>query len=215
MYFTDPRAQAVFERYHARHEEELAQAAHLPRATFGASRDDYLLPVGAAAGDFLRALAVGREAKVLLELGTSYGYSTLFLADAARQTGGKVISMDVDARKQAYAREQLAEAGLDGFVEFRCGDAVEMVEQAGETFDFVLLDIWKNLYVACFEAVYPKLAQGGIVASDNMSYPEGARDATRALRDAIRAKADLQTALLQLGSGIELTVRWSADSPML
>jgi predicted O-methyltransferase YrrM len=215
MYFTDSKAQAVFERYRARHEDELAQAADLPRESFGASRDELLLPVGAAAGDFLRALAVGREAQLLLELGTSYGYSTLFLADAARETGGKVITMDVDARKQAYAREQLAEAGLEGFVEFRCGDAVEMVRRAGETFDFALLDIWKDLYVACFEALYPKLAQGGIMASDNMIYPAGAREATRALRAAIKAKPDLQTALLQVGSGIELTVRWSADSPML
>ena len=79
----------------------------------------------------------------------------------------------------------------------------------------VLLDVWKNLSVPCFEAVYPRLAEEGVIVSDNMIYPEGARDAVRALRAAIRAKGDLQTALLPLGSGIELTVKWSPGNAKL
>jgi predicted O-methyltransferase YrrM len=79
----------------------------------------------------------------------------------------------------------------------------------------VLLDIWKDLYVACFEAVYPRLAEEGVIVSDNMIYPEGARDAVRKLRAAIEAKPDLQTVLLPLGSGIELTVKWSAGNAKL
>jgi predicted O-methyltransferase YrrM len=75
--------------------------------------------------------------------------------------------------------------------------------------------VWKNLYLPCFEAVYPKLAEEGAIVSDNMIYPEGAREAVRAYRQAVRTKADLQTVLLPLGSGIELTVRWSPDSAKL
>lgn len=215
MQFTDPRAQSVFDEYRSRHEGERALMNDLPRDAFGERRDEFLLPVGAAVGDFLRSLAVGRGAETILELGTSYGYSTLFLADAAKQCGARVITIDFEAHKQNYARTMLERAGLADAVEFRCGDAVELVQQAGEEYDLVLLDIWKNLYVPCFEAVYPRLSQGGMLVSDNMIYPESAREATRALRSAIAEKPDLQTALLMLGSGIELTVRWDPKSDKL
>jgi predicted O-methyltransferase YrrM len=215
MPFTDPRVAAVFARYDERHRQELEATRDLPPGSFGARRDEFLLPVGADVGVFLRALAIGRKPERILELGTSYGYSTLFLADAARECGATVVTIDVDADKQAYARERLAEAGLADYVEFRCGDALEIVASDPGPFGLVLLDIWKTLYVGCFEAVYPKLAEEGIVVSDNMIYPEGARDAVRALREAIRAKPDLQTVLLPLGSGIELTVKWNADSAKL
>jgi len=82
-------------------------------------------------------------------------------------------------------------------------------------FGLVLLDVWKTLYLPCFEAVYPKLAEEGVIVSDNMIYPESAREAVRDYREAVRAKPDLQTVLLPLGSGIELTVRWSAGNPKL
>ena len=158
---------------------------------------------------------MGRKPARILELGTSYGYSTLFLADAARECGAKVVTVDIDGAKQAYAQEQLEKAGLAPFVEFRCGDAVEVIDADPGPFELVLLDVWKTLYLPCFEAVYPKLAEEGVIVSDNMIYPEGARDAVRALRAAIGAKPDLQTVLLPLGSGIELTAKWSKGSARL
>lgn len=215
MYFTDPRAAEVFAEYDARHQRELELTRALPRATFGDRRDEFLLPVGAAVGNFLRALAIGKDGAAILELGTSYGYSTLFLADAARQCGGRVVSIDVDAAKQDYAARMLERAGLADFVEFRCGDALELIAADAGPFDLVLLDIWKNLYLPCFEAIYPKLAEEGAIVSDNMIYPEGARDAVRAYRAAVQEKRDLQSVLLPLGSGIELTVKWSEGSDKL
>jgi predicted O-methyltransferase YrrM len=214
-YFADPRAAEVFAHYAERHQAELDATQDLPPGSFGARRDEFLLPVGAEVGAFLRALAIGRRPDRILELGTSYGYSTLFLADAARQCGAQVVSVDLDPAKQAYARARLEAAGLAEFVEFRCGDALEIVRADEGKWGLVLLDIWKDLYLPCFEALYPRLAEEGIIVSDNMIFPEGARDAVRALRDAIRAKADLQTLLLPLGSGIELTVKWSAGSAKL
>ena len=214
-FFTDPRVAEVFAQFAERHREELELTRDLPTGSFGARRDEFLLPVGAEVGAFLRTLAIGRRPGRILELGTSYGYSTLFLADAARHCGARVVTVDRDAAKQAYARERLEQAGLAEFVEFRCGDAVETVEADGGEWGLVLLDIWKDLYVRCFEAVYPKLADEGVIVSDNMIYPEGARDAVRALRGAIKAKGDLQTVLLPLGSGIELTVKWSAGNAKL
>lgn len=215
MPFTDPRVIEVFEEYAERHRRELDMARDLPRAEFGERRDEFLLPVGAEVGAFLRALAVAKQPARILELGTSYGYSTLFLADASRECGAKVVSIDLEADKQAYARRQLERAGLAQFVEFRCGDAVELIAADPGPWEFVLLDIWKNMYLPCFEALYPKLADEGVIASDNMIYPESARDAVHALRDAVKRMPDLQTVLLPIGSGIELTVRWNAGNAKL
>jgi predicted O-methyltransferase YrrM len=214
-FFADPRVAEVFAQYAERHRQELAMTRDLPLGSFGARRDEFLLPVGPEVGAFLRALAVARKPARILELGTSYGYSTLFLADAARQCGAEVVTVDLDPAKQAYAAQRLAEAGLADFVEFRCGDALEIIGADDGEWGLVLLDIWKDLYLPCFEEVYPRLAEEGVIVSDNMIYPEGARDAVRRLREAIRAKPDLQTVLLPLGSGIELTVKWSAGNAKL
>ncbi|MFM5925179.1 MAG: O-methyltransferase [Novosphingobium sp.] len=214
MTFADPRVQAVFARYDAREAADAARMKELGRAAF-AIRDEFLLPVGPEVGAFLHALILARRPKRILELGTSYGYSTLFLADAARAIGAQVVTMELADYKQAHAREQLAEAGLEHVVDFRLGDAVEMVRADPGSFDFALLDIWKELYLPCFEALYPKLDEEGVICADNMITPEVARPEVREYRAAVQARPDLQTALLPIGQGIELTVRWSAGNTKL
>ena len=209
MHFTDPRVAEIFAQYDARHQRERDLTRSLPRDEFGQRRDEFLLPVGAAVGGFMRALAIARKPARMLELGTSYGYSTLFLADAARACGARLISVDVDAAKQDYAADMLARAGLADHVE------LDVVADDPGPFDFVLLDVWKSLYLPCFEAVYPKLAEEGAIVSDNMIYPESAREAVRAYREAVRAKDDIDSVLLPIGSGIELSIRWSPGSDKL
>jgi predicted O-methyltransferase YrrM len=215
MQFSDARVADVFAEYEERRTAEGERMRALGSVETQARRDEFLLSVGKEAGFLLHALACARRPARILELGTSYGYSTLFLANAARECGATVISIDLDQSKQAYAREMLEKAGLAAHVEFRCGDAVDLVGADPGPFDFVLLDIWKDIYVACFEAVYPKLADEAVIATDNMIYPEGARPSAQALREAIRAKPDLQTVLLPVAQGIELTVKWSAGSAKL
>lgn len=214
MNFTDPKVAAVFARYDVREQADTARMAELGREAF-AIRDEFLLPVGPEVGAFLHALILARRPRRILELGTSYGYSTLFLADAARSVGAQVITMELADYKQAHARAQLEEAGLAGVVDFRCGDAVAMVTQDAGTFDFALLDIWKELYLPCFEALYPKLDDEGVICADNMITPEVARPEVRQYRAAVQARPDLQTALLPIGQGIELTVRWRAGNVKL
>jgi predicted O-methyltransferase YrrM len=214
MNFTDPKVAAVFACYDVREQADTARMAELGRAAFEI-RDEFLLPVGPEVGSFLHALILARRPRRILELGTSYGYSTLFLADAARAVGAQVVTMELADYKQAHAREQLEEAGLAEVVDFRCGDAVEMVSTDSGSFDFALLDIWKELYLPCFEALYPKLDEEGVICADNMITPEMARPEVRLYRAAVQAKPDLQTALLPIGQGIELTVRWSVGNGKL
>lgn len=214
MIFTDPKVATVFARYDAREHADTARMKEMGRAAFDI-RDEFLLPVGPEVGAFLHALILARRPKRILELGTSYGYSTLFLADAAKQIGAQVVTMELADYKQIHARAQLEEAGLADVVDFRCGDAVAMTAEDTGTFDFALLDIWKELYLPCFEALYPKLSEEGVICADNMITPEVARPEVREYREAVRAKPDLQTALLPIGQGIELTVRWSAGNQKL
>ena len=215
MQFNMPAANEVFADYERRHAEEIALIANMNPGEMGPRRDEFLLPVGREAGAFLHALVMAQKPAHILELGTSYGYSTLFLADAASTYGGKVTTMDLAGEKQVYAAEMLGRAGLSQCVNFKPGNAIQLIGTEPGPFDFVLLDIWKGMYVPCFEALYPKLAEKGMLVSDNMIHPEGTRPDARALREAIRCKADLQTVLLPVGQGMEVTVKWSAGNPEL
>ena len=202
----DQAFERVLQRYNQRAEEEAD-----PNFRGKAHRDDLLLHVGEKVAWFLRDLAIARGAKRIVELGTSYGYSTLFLADAAKETGGRLITLDVLEKKQAYARAQLEEAGLNGHVDWLPGDALTLLDDLAGEIDFVLIDIWKDLYVPSFEKLYPKLADNALIAADNVLYPESARPSTARYRAAVRSKPDLQSILLPIGSGIELSCVWREE----
>jgi predicted O-methyltransferase YrrM len=204
----DIKFQALLSRYHTRIAEEDVLMKADP-AGVSRRRDEFLLAVGPEVGQLLHALIIGRGAKRILELGTSYGYSTAFLADAARQTGGRVYSMDLVANKQEYARTQLEEVGLAAQVEWMLGDATQMLKSLEGPFDFVLLDLWKNLYVPCLELFHSKLAQNAVIVADNMLFPEIVRADAEAYRAAVKAKRDLQSVLLPIGNGIELSCLWN------
>jgi len=214
VHFASAAATAVQADYEARLVRDNRMMAELGPAGF-ARRDEFLLPVGPEVGAFLHALVIAKRPRRILEVGTSYGYSTLYLADAARTVGATVITLELAEAKQAYATEQITRAGLAASVDFRLGDALAAIQADPGPFDLVLLDIWKELYVPCFEALYPKLPPEGIIAADNMIEPAMARADVRAYRAAVRAKPDLQTALLPIGSGIELSVRWPAGHAKL
>jgi predicted O-methyltransferase YrrM len=201
----------VLEAYEERLDAEAPTTRTLTGAELTARRDEFLLPVGREVAELLRDLALGLGAKTIVELGTSYGYSTLFLADAARRTGGRLYTYDVVESKQAYAREHLAQAGLDGYVEWRCGDAVELLRDQPGPIELVLMDLWKDLYVACLDLVHPSLAPGGVIVADNMLYPESARINAAKYRKAVRAKPDLEAILLPIGQGIDVCARILPD----
>jgi predicted O-methyltransferase YrrM len=204
MRFSSPAVAEVFALYDRRDVEEQKRIASEGYTNV----DELLLPVGPEVGWFLHSLILAKRPRRILELGTSYGYSTLFLADAAKQVGGRVITMDLADYKQAEARAQLAKAGLADVVDFRLGDAVALIRDDPGPFDLVLLDIWKDLYLPCLQAFYPKLADEAIIAADNMIFPEMARPDVRLYRAAVAALPDLQSALLPIGNGVELSVKW-------
>lgn len=206
MALDDPKFTAVLSDYNARlaEEQEIMQD---PEKLKNADVNTLLIPVGEDVGRLMHALIIGLDAKVIVELGTSYGYSTLFLADAARATGGKVYSYDVAADKQAYAGERLRQAGLFDRVEFRHGDAVKLLADQPGPVGFVLMDLWKDLYIPCLEQVAPLLRPGGVILADNMTFPAAARANADAYMAAVRAMPDMQAALLPIGNGTDLAVK--------
>ena len=116
-----------------------------------------------------------------------------------------MITLDSHEDKQSYARQQLSRAGLSGVVTFRLGDARESLAALDESVDFVLLDLWKHLYVPCFDLFYPKLSRGALVVADNMIFPETTQPSAALYRQHVRAKAGIQSMLLPVGSGLEIS----------
>jgi len=201
----DPAVWKVIEDYEARAQRDEQLWETLTEAEVRERLDEFLLPVGRAAGTLMNLIIREARARRILEVGSSYGYSTTWLAEAARAVGGQLISLELRAAKTEYARAQLARARLEGVVEFRVGDALASLAQLAGPFDFVLIDLWKDLYVPVFERVYPKLAPGAIIVADNMLQPESTRPHARAYRERVRAAADMSSILLAVGNGLEVS----------
>jgi predicted O-methyltransferase YrrM len=201
----DDAIESVLTEYEKRGASEFKLQAQIGEQEWLGRRDEFLIAVGRETGMLLNLLAKSVRARTILELGTSYGYSTIWLAEAARKTGGKVISLDVSGKKQEYASAMLNKAGLSAQVEFHVGDARQKITDLAGPFDFVLLDLWKDLYIPCFDLVYPKLSTGAFVAADNMLLPEAYRASANVYRKHARSKPKIDSVLLPVGSGVELS----------
>lgn len=119
-------------------------------------------------GQVLHDLIVNNNYTSALEIGTSTGHSTVWLAWALSKTGGKLITIEIDENRQKQAIENLRKAGLSDVVEFKLGDAHQIVKQLKGPFDFVFSDADKNWYVQYFKDIDPKLKQGGTFTAHNV-----------------------------------------------
>jgi predicted O-methyltransferase YrrM len=203
MPIVDPAIERVLAEFERRAEDEHRRT--LAPGSPGNNLDDLLLSVGREVGTLLYLLSTGAQSRRILELGSSYGYSTVWLAAAARTTGGKVTSLELKDYKIEHARQALTRAGLSSRVEFHAGDCLDTLRNLPGPFDFVLLDVWKDLYLPCFELVHPKLAPGGLIIADNMLLPAMVRPQAEAYRARVRKASDLDSVLLEIGNGIEVS----------
>jgi predicted O-methyltransferase YrrM len=117
-----------------------------------------------------------------------------------------VITLEISPEKAAYAHQKAVDASLSGYIDFRVGDAIENISNAAETFDFVLVDVWKELYLPCFELFFSKLKMGAWVLADNMIFPPHSLPEATAYQNRIRETNAFDTVLMPIGSGIEVSV---------
>ena len=127
-----------------------------------------MLNITPATGRLLWILVRQARATRILEVGTSNAYSTIWLADAVRETGGRVVTLEADPGKVALARENLARAGLLDHVDIREGRAADTLASLPGPFDLVFLDADRGSYGTYLELALPKLVPGGLLVADNV-----------------------------------------------
>jgi predicted O-methyltransferase YrrM len=140
-------------------------------------------------------------ARRVLELGTSNGYSTLWLADAVRDTGGIVTSVELDPERSAAAAANLARAGLADHAELRVQDAADALAQAAdESLDLVFLDAERPHYAAYWPRLLRAVRPGGLLAIDNvLSHAHELEEFTKLIET-------LETTVVPVGAGLRLAV---------
>ncbi|WP_158753783.1 class I SAM-dependent methyltransferase [Dyella sp. S184] len=199
----DHAVESVLAEYDERRKREFELFSTLGWKKVHQRSEEFLMSIGPEAGLFLNILIKEARPRRILELGTSYGHSTIYLAEAARAVGGTVVSCDISAEKQDYARTMLRRAGIDEHVKFELGNAHAIVQTLDAEVDFVLLDLQTHAYIGIFDILFPKLAAGAFVAADNMIMPKSPE--ADDYRRHIRTKADIDSILLPVGQGIELS----------
>lgn len=160
-------------------------------------------------GRLLYTLARAARVRTIVEFGTSFGISTIHLAAALRDNGGgRVVTSEFDSGKAEQAKKNLTAAGLEEFVEFRIGDALQtLVEPAGEI-DMVFLDGAKHLYLDVLKLLDPRLRSGAILASDNTDH-DGMEEFLDYIRNPLNgyASAAILTGTRERNRGHEISVR--------
>jgi predicted O-methyltransferase YrrM len=156
------------------------------------------------AGRFVWFLAQAVGARTIVEIGTSRGVSTLWLADAARATGGRVLSYDTDPPAQRAAAEVVAEAGLTDYVELRAADGGEGLASLGDSsVDLLFLDAERTEYPSWWPHPVRVLRPGGVLVADNaLSHP----DEIAPLHELLRRDLTAVTTI-QVGKGELVAVR--------
>lgn len=219
----DPRVEGVLRRLYAmdRAQTPALVLRYLPtmlaRRLLGRPLDltgeegfmrDKLIAIDRSKGELAYLLCRTLDARRVVEVGTSYGVSTLYLAAALRDAGvgsdaGKVIGTEIEPAKAARAQAHLAEAGLAGQVEIRVGDARETLRDVPGPIDFVLMDTWIPLARPVIELLAPQLRCGAVIMCDNVQqYAREYRDYT----DFVRGNG-FRSMLWPTRGGVELTLK--------
>jgi predicted O-methyltransferase YrrM len=156
------------------------------------------------AGAFMHALVLATGAKRAVEIGTSYGYSGLWIASALAENGGRLITIDHDPRKSEAARGAFESAGLSEYVELQTGSAVDVLEGLKGPIDFVLNDADKENCIRYIALLADKLSDRAIVLTDNtLTHSEQLAD----FLAWIRGRPDFCSAHVPVGNGMELSIK--------
>jgi caffeoyl-CoA O-methyltransferase len=190
----DDRVRAVLARLEAEDADERAR---------GVPREERSRQVARTTGQFLFALVAPQTDCEVLEIGGSRGYSSIWLGAGVRYLGGRVLSLESEPAKAEAWRRNVAEAGLDEWVELTEGDALEIVPGIADVFDVVFLDAEKEQYEELFQRARKKLEPGAVAIADNVLSHE---DVLGAYSKARQSDPTLESVTVPLDRGLEVSV---------
>ena len=154
------------------------------------------------AGHFLYILVRLLKARRVLEIGTSSGYSGLWLAAALRETDGRLVTVERDAAKVNLARKHFRRAGLADRIDLRVGDASRVLRKVRGPFDLVFFDASKHDQLEHLQMIFDEIRPGGVIVSDNaLTHP----DALAAYHSFVRSHPALESQLVPIGNGFEVS----------
>ncbi len=139
-----------------------------------------------------------------LEIGTSTGHSGVWIAWALSRTGGKLITIEIDRRRREEALGHFREAGLDGFIDARLGNAHEIVRELDGPFDFVFSDADKDWYANYLDILMPKLEVGGCFTAHNVRNRYGG---IREFLDRLEKLPNMKTEIAGSSSGVSISYK--------
>jgi predicted O-methyltransferase YrrM len=190
----DDRVRSVLRRLEEQDAQEREQ---------GVARELRARQVARTTGQFLLAFVAPQTDCEVLELGSSRGYSTIWLAAGVRNFGGRVLSIEQDPVKCQAWRENIAAAGLEDWADLIEGDAFAELPKIDDVFDVLFLDAEKEDYEPLFELARSKLEPGAVVVADNvLSHKEALEVYSRARQ----ADPTLESVTLTHDRGLELSV---------
>lgn len=170
--------------------------------TFMADKED-ANPLPREAARFVHGLVLALRAKRVLEIGTSFGYSGLWIAGALVENRGLLVTIDRDSYKHEEARARFCAAGLEPYVEFVQAQAIDAVKSIAGPFDFVLNDADKQYCTAYVEALMPKLNDRALILTDNTrTHPAE----LAGFLDWIRNHPRFASIEVPVGNGMEMSV---------
>ena len=168
-------------------------------------------------GMFYNILLKSTNAKNILEIGMSVGYSGLWFADAVmsnKQLNGQIITIDREKFKIDNARRNFEEAGVDSLIKIREGEAREILHEIKAEFkenyfDFIFIDADKESYIEYFDLCLPLVRKGGIIGADNILFPERFNEMMADYLSHVRSKSNVQSVTIPIDNGEEITIKIS------
>jgi len=177
----------------------------------------YFPIIGPVVGRFLFQTTLMQKAKRIFELGSGYGYSTLWFAKAVQQLGeGEIFHTDMDRKNTEQARDYLTRAGVIQFVRFLVGDAIQSLRETPGPFELIYMDIDKDQYPLAFPVIREKLPPGGVLIVDNMLWfgrvmnqrdTSSATAGIRRFTQELWADKEFFTTLVPLRDGFTISIR--------
>ena len=175
--------------------------------------EDRMLAITKDTGELFNMILRLKNAKNMLEIGTSTGYSTIWCAEVISEQSGKIITIEKNPSKIKRAKENFQKAGVADTIIIKKGVAMQILTELNlqkkynDFFDFVLIDADKENVIEYFDLILPMVSVGGVIITDNMLYPEKFRAHMKKFSDYLKKNPKLRTITSPIGNGEEITIK--------